>query len=136
MTADADIDDTGDHTPAADEPTRTDPTSMPAAMAPAVRNLIDAANAGDTAAFLTAFTPHRGLVDDWGRRFHGTDAIRGWSDAEFIGRNVSLTVVHFYALDDREVVVIANVGGDGFNGPSTFSFRLADNTVDEMRITA
>lgn len=109
---------------------------MPPAMAPAVRNLIDAANAGDTAAFLAAFTPHRGLVDDWGRRFHGTDAIRGWSDAEFIGRNVSLNIVHFYALDEGEIVVIANVGGDGFNGPSTFSFRFAADTVDEMRITA
>ena len=123
-------------TPDADEPTRTDPTAMSPAMAPAVRTLIDAANAGDTEAFLAAFTPHRGFVDDWGRRMHGNDAIRSWSDAEFIGRNVSLTVVHFYVLDDGETVVIANVGGDGFNGPSTFSFRVGDTKVDEMRITA
>lgn len=109
---------------------------MPPTMAPEVRTLIDAANAGDTDAFLAAFTPHRGFVDDWGRRFHGADAIRGWSDAEFIGRNVSLTIVHFYLLEDAEVVVIANVGGDGFNGPSTFSFHVAGNKVTEMRITA
>ncbi|MGW0158000.1 nuclear transport factor 2 family protein [Mycobacterium sp. NPDC003323] len=109
---------------------------MSQALTPEIRALIDAANAGDTDAFLAAFTPHLGLVDDWGRRFDGADAIRGWSDAEFIGRNVSLNVVHFYALDETEVVVIANVGGDGFNGPSTFSFRVADNKVTEMRITA
>jgi hypothetical protein len=30
------------------------------------------------------------VVDDWGREFRGPDAIRGWSDREFIGGQVSL----------------------------------------------
>lgn len=89
---------------------------MPATLTSAVRNLIDAANFGDTDAFLAA--------------------IRRWSDAEFIGQRVTLKVIHFYSTDDVEVVVIAQVGGDGFNGPSTFTFRVADSAVAEMRITA
>jgi hypothetical protein len=109
---------------------------MPPSLIPAIRTLIDAANHGDTDAFLAAFTPHQGVVDDWGRKFHGPHDIRRWSAAEFIGKSVTLKVIHFYSTDDAEVVVIAQVGGDGFNGPSTFTFRVAENKVTEMRITA
>jgi hypothetical protein len=37
-----------------------------------------------------------------------------------------------------EVVVIADVGGGGFNGPSTFTFRLAPDrtSIQRMTITA
>ncbi|WP_123029119.1 nuclear transport factor 2 family protein [Mycolicibacterium stellerae] len=110
--------------------------TMPPVLHPAVRTLIDAANLGDTEAFLDAFTPYVGIVDDWGRRFNGPREIQRWSDSEFIGKRVTLKVVHFYYTDDAEVIVIAQVGGDGFNGPSTFTFRIADDRVTEMRITA
>lgn len=109
---------------------------MPSPLTPEVRTLVDAANLGDTDAFVAAFVPHRGVVDDWGRTFHGPNEIRRWSDGEFIGKGVTLKVIHFYSTDDAEVVVIAQVGGDGFNGPSTFTFRVAENKVAEMRITA
>ena len=49
---------------------------------------------------------------------------RGWSDAEFIGVRVSLAVTGWSARGD-ETVVTATVGGDGFNGPSHFAFRVA-----------
>lgn len=58
---------------------------------PAVRTLIDAANAGNIEAFLSGFTAE-GVVDDWGREFRGASGIRSWSDAEFIGKRVSLAV--------------------------------------------
>lgn len=109
---------------------------MPSSLRPEVRALIDAANIGDTDAFLSTFAPRLGLVDDWGRKFHGPQDIRSWSDAEFIGKEVTLKVIHFYSTEDTEVTVIAEVGGNGFNGPSTFTFRLADDKVTEMRITA
>lgn len=109
---------------------------MPPALPPAVRTVIDAANLGDTNVFLAAFVPYLGMVDDWGRKFHGAEAIQQWSDAEFIGKHVTLKVIHFYLADDADVVVIAHVGGDGFNGPSTFTFRVNDDRVSEMRITA
>jgi hypothetical protein len=41
--------------------------------------------------FLASFTDD-GVVDDWGREFAGADAIRGWSDAEFKGVEVTLAV--------------------------------------------
>lgn len=109
---------------------------MSSTLTPEVRSLIDAANLGDIDAFLAAFTPYQGVVDDWGRRFDGPEAIRRWSDAEFIGKQVSLNVIHFYSIDEVEVVVIAQVGGNGFNGPSTFTFRVEGGKITEMRITA
>jgi ketosteroid isomerase-like protein len=100
-------------------------TEVPAAVA----TLLAAANANDTAAFLDSLTPDA-VVDDWGREFRGPDAIRGWSDAEFIGVEVSLEVTDV-AERDGETVVTAAVGGKGFNGPSHFSFRTEDANGDD-----
>lgn len=98
----------------------------------AVQRALDAANAGDVDAFLGAFTED-GVVDDWGREFRGADAIRGWSDNEFIGKQVTLDVTE---VVDRagETVVTAQVGGNGFNGPSHFSFRVAGDRLSRMTI--
>lgn len=109
---------------------------MTPVLAAEVRVMIDAVNSGDTEAFLAAFSPHRGVVEDWGRKFRGAEEIRRWSDDEFIGKQATLKVVHFYGTADAEVVVIAEVGGAGFNGPSTFTFRLAGSKVSELRIAA
>jgi hypothetical protein len=107
--------------------------AMPAVPAP-VQTLLDAANGHDTGAFLEAFTAG-GVVDDWGREFAGPDAIRGWSDKEFIGVSVTLAVTEV-AERDGETVVTAQVGGDGFNGPSHFAFRLDGDRVARMTIRA
>jgi hypothetical protein len=101
---------------------------------PAVRTLIDAANAGDIDSFLAGFTTD-GVVDDWGREFHGAERIRSWSDAEFIGKRVSLAVRNV-AVHDTHTEVIADVGGDGFNGPSTFTFDVDGDRVARMTIRA
>jgi hypothetical protein len=95
---------------------------------------LDAANANDTDAFLAAFTAD-GVVDDWGREFRGPDAIRGWSDREFIGVQVALEVTAVEQPGD-ETVVSAQVGGNGFNGPSHFAFRVAGDRVARMTIRA
>lgn len=103
-------------------------------MDPAVRAAIDAANKNDIAAFLACFTDD-GVVDDWGREFRGAKRITEWSDNEFIGKQVSLDVTD---VEDRdgEVVVTAQVGGNGFNGPSHFSFRVDGDKVSRMTIRA
>jgi hypothetical protein len=93
---------------------------------------IDAANAGDLDVFLGCFTPD-GVVDDWGREFHGPTEIAGWSDKEFIGVNVSLTV-EAVETDGDDTTVTAQVGGDGFNGPSHFTFRVDGDRVSRMTI--
>jgi hypothetical protein len=99
-----------------------------------VRAAIDAANANDTDAFLACFTAD-GAVDDLGREFKGADAIRGWSDREFIGMQVSLDVREVSSEAD-ETVVAAEVGGNGFNGPSHFTFRVAGDGLERMTIRA
>jgi hypothetical protein len=99
-----------------------------------VQTLLDAANAGDVDAFLAGFT-EAGVVDDWGREFAGADRIRGWSDAEFIGKRVTLRV-EGVAARGGETVVTAQVGGNGFNGPSHFGFRVDGALVSRMTIRA
>ena len=99
-----------------------------------VQVLLDAANRGDIDAFLAAFGAG-GVVDDWGREFAGRDAIRRWSDAEFIGKQVSLAVTGV-ENDGARTVVGAEVGGNGFNGPSHFSFDVDGPRVARMTIRA
>jgi hypothetical protein len=99
-----------------------------------VSSAIDAANRGDTEAFLACFTPE-GVVDDWGREFRGPAEITGWSDKEFIGVEVSLAVEEVETAGD-DTTVTAQVGGKGFNGPSHFTFRVAGDRLSRMTIRA
>jgi hypothetical protein len=101
---------------------------------PAVQAALDAANANDLDAFLAAFTPD-GVVDDWGREFRGRARITGWSDAEFIGVQVSLEVTEV-RVTGGQVVITAQVGGNGFNGPSHFTFDVEGDKVSRMTIRA
>ena len=66
--------------------------------------------------------------------FRGRDAIRGWSDKEFIGVHVTLEVTDARRAAER-VTVSAVVGGDGFNGPSDFTFVVTDDGLSLMRIS-
>jgi SnoaL-like domain len=104
---------------------------MPSA---AISALLAAANTHDTDAFLDCFTAD-GVVDDWGREFTGAAAIKGWSDAEFIGVDVALEVTETVERDG-ETVITAQVGGRGFNGPSHFGFRVEGEKVRRMTIRA
>lgn len=99
-----------------------------------VQIVVDAANRGDVDAFLDAFRAG-GVVDDWGREFVGRDAIRRWSDAEFIGKRVTLAVTGV-EYDGARAVVSAEVGGEGFNGPSHFGFDVDGAKVARMTIRA
>jgi hypothetical protein len=97
-----------------------------------VANVVAAANAGDRAAFLDCFTSD-GIVDDWGREFRGDDGIGRWSDEEFIGKQVSLEVTDVTEANGQ-VTIAAQVGGNGFNGLSHFSFRIEGQVVSRMII--
>ncbi|MFC6016413.1 nuclear transport factor 2 family protein [Plantactinospora solaniradicis] len=103
-------------------------------LGPEVQALVDAANRNDLSAFLAGFTED-GVVDDWGREFRGAAQIRAWSDAEFIGKQVSLAVQDVEQRGD-ETVITAEVGGNGFNGPSHFSFQVRGDRVARMTIRA
>jgi SnoaL-like domain len=99
-----------------------------------VARALAAANANDTEGFLACFT-RDGVVDDWGREFRGPDEIRGWSDREFIGVRVSLDAT---GIEERDgaTTVTATVGGEGFNGPSHFTFLVHLDRVTRMTIRA
>lgn len=99
-----------------------------------VREALERANIHDTSSFLGCFAPD-GAVDDWGRVFTGHEQIRRWSDAEFIGKNVILSDLRFGG-DGDHIVVQATVGGEGYTGPSTFTFTLREGKIRLMRITA
>jgi uncharacterized protein (TIGR02246 family) len=107
---------------------------MPDAVPDPVARLLEAANDNDVDAFLATFAD-QGVVDDWGREFVGRDAIQAWSDREFIGQRVRLDVQDV-RRDGEATVVSALVGGDGFNGPSHFSFLLDGDRVSRMTIRA
>ena len=99
-----------------------------------VQRLPDVATGGDIDAFHAGFT-EGGAVDDRGREFRGADAIREWSADEFTDRQVSLDVTEV-AERSGETVVTAQVGGNGFDGPSHFSFRVAGDRVSRVTIRA
>jgi hypothetical protein len=103
-------------------------------LAPPVQGMLDAANGGDLPRFLAGFTED-GVVDDWGREFRGSEQIKAWSDAEFIGKRVSLAVEDV-EHHGAETVVTAQVGGEGFNGPSHFTFEVAGDKISRMTIRA
>ncbi len=98
-----------------------------------VTKLLDAANSHHTADFLASFA-HDGVVDDWGREYIGREAIKEWSDREFIGAKVSLSVIKTTTISDGEIQISAEVGGDGYTGPSTFTFACYGAFISRMTI--
>ena len=101
-----------------------------------VEEAFAATNEGDLGRFVAAFAAD-GVVDDWGREFRGHEEIAGWSRRESIGVQQTFSVTDVRE-GDGEIVVIADVGGGGFNGASTFTFRLAPDgaSIERMTITA
>jgi hypothetical protein len=98
-----------------------------------VQRMIDATNAGDSDAFVAAFTPDA-YLEDWGRGFHGHDGIRSWDTTDNIGRKA-----HFETdgaeRDGDDWVVAFVVTGGGFNGTSDIRFTLDGDRISRMVIT-
>jgi len=101
---------------------------------PPVDGFLDAINRNDTAAFLAHF-PQDGVVDDWGTRYVGHARIKAWSEREFIGVQVRLTVTGV-EQSGNEISITAQVGGNGFTGPSRFVMVVDGAQIREMRISA
>jgi ketosteroid isomerase-like protein len=99
-----------------------------------VRQFFDATNNEDSAAFVAAFAPD-GVVDDWGREFHGHEAIGAWNASENIGVHARFEVTDAVTRDGAYVVA-ATVSGGGFNGPSHFTFTVTADHITRMTITA
>lgn len=97
-----------------------------------VASFVDAVNDHDEEAFLDAFTAD-GFVDDWGRTFTGRDAIKGWSDREFIGAEGTLTP-HQVTVESEVVTVVGDWRSTHANGLSRFDFHVAGDKLASMTI--
>jgi len=108
--------------------------TTPAAIPAPVQRALTAIDEQDNDAFVAAFAPD-GFVDDWGRRFRGPAAIRSWSENELIGKRATFTGTEV-ATPGNPLTIVTQVGGDGFNGPSHFTFDVAGDLIASMTITA
>lgn len=100
----------------------------------AVQRALDAIDAQDNDAFVAAFAPD-GYVNDWGREFRGHDQIRSWSTNELIGKQATFTDTQI-STPGNPLTVLTQVGGQGFNGPSHFTFTIEADQLTSMTITA
>jgi ketosteroid isomerase-like protein len=98
-----------------------------------VQKVIEATNAGDSEAFLAAFT-HDGVVVDHERTFTGHAEIARWNDDENIGVHAHFDIEGTQRTGNTTTVRLA-VSGDGYNGASTFAFETDGNRVRSMRIS-
>lgn len=94
----------------------------------------DRVNAGDTDGVLALFSPD-GAVIDWGRRFGGHAAIRGWSDKELVGAHGTLTITRVVEVEGNKVAVDTEWVSSFFTGPGRFSFTLEGELIRQLVIS-
>ena len=94
---------------------------------------VDAVNAGDTDKFLAFFDAKDGVINDWGRKFVGHQAIRGWSDKEFIGAKGRMMPTSFEQKDNT-ITLLSGWKSNFYSGDSKFVFILDGEKIREMRI--
>lgn len=97
-----------------------------------VASFVATVNRHDETGFLDAFS-EPGVVDDWGRIFTGRDAIKGWSDGEFIGATGVLTPEEV-TVDGEVVTVIGDWRSTHANGRSSFAFEVEGDKIAKMTI--
>lgn len=76
---------------------------------PLIEKYIRATNGHDAASFISLFADDA-VVNDIGREFRGTAAIKEWSDREIFDVQVTLEVTDF-ANRDGEAIITAKVDG-------------------------
>ena len=99
---------------------------------PPVDAFVAAVNEGDADAAFALFAPD-GEIDDWGRRFATSKAMRAWSDEEFIGAQGRMAVTQV-THNGSQVTVDADWKSNYYSGVSRFVFTLADGRIKQMRI--
>ena len=98
-----------------------------------IENFVKAVNDGNNEKFLAFFDKDKGVINDWGRKFVGHEAIKGWSDKEFIGAKGKMTPTKVDKKGD-EYHVFADWKSNFYNGASLFIFTLDGEKIKEMRI--
>lgn len=109
--------------------TNSNQTNLPAT----IENFIKVVNVGDNEKFLSFFDKEKGVINDWGRKFVGHQAIKGWSDKEFIGAKGKMTPTKV-EKNGEEYKVFADWKSNFYSGASLFIFTLDGEKIKEMRI--
>ena len=104
-------------------------TALPAP----IQAMIDATNAGDSDAFVAAFTED-GYVNDWGREFRGHAGLRAWDATDNIGVQAHFDVVSVEQQRADAYVVVLTVSGNGFNGTGPMTFTVRGDKLASMVI--
>lgn len=97
-----------------------------------VQRMVDAINAGDTEAFVAAFTDD-GYVDDWGRVLRGPEGIRSWAATDAIGQGAQMRIVDA-TVDGDTVTTTFAWTSRRFNGESTGIFVIDEGLVASFAI--
>ena len=100
----------------------------------AVRRMIEATNAGDSDAFVDAFTEDA-YLEDWGREFRGREGVASWNETDNIGKNAHFEATGTVERDGRYIVTLVVTGG-GFNGTSDIAFEVDGERIRSMIISA
>lgn len=100
----------------------------------AIAAFVDATNAGDSAAFVAAFTEDA-VLDDWGRAFHGRDGVARWDRTDNTGVQAHFEVVRVEPGDAPDTwVVTLTVTGNGYHGTGPMTFTLAGDRIARLVI--
>ena len=98
-----------------------------------IEKFVEAVNAAANDKFLAFFDKDNGVINDWGRKFVGHTAIKGWSDKEFIGAKGKMTPTKLEKKGE-EYRVFADWKSNFYSGASLFIFTLDGEKIKEMRI--
>ncbi|ALO99357.1 ketosteroid isomerase [Streptomyces hygroscopicus subsp. limoneus] len=101
----------------------------------AIRVFIEATNAGDSEAFVSAFAPDA-YLNDWGREFHGRRGVSDWNHTDNIGVQAHFDLVSAQrdSADGRYLLTL-RVSGNGYNGTGPMAFELRDGLIASLRIS-
>jgi hypothetical protein len=106
-------------------------TTTPAA----IQRFVDSTNAGDSEAFVAAFTTDA-YLNDWGREFHGHDGIRSWDSTDNIGVQAHFDLLSVEGTHQLETyVAVLRVTGNGYNGTGPMTFALRDGLIARLVIS-
>ena len=104
---------------------------------PTIEKYVRAINSHDAASFVSLFADNA-VVQDIGREFKGTPAIKAWSDREIFDVQVTLDAIEF-ATRDGEAIITAKVDGTfdrtGLPDPLFIAhhFAIEDDKIVRLR---